>query len=268
MAKTKSNDKQENPQSAEDSGQGTKPTMPLFYKNPMPLDAKKHKDLALIKNFSLEFAKPVNAVPINLVEMPQAAHFYPITFTPDESATPVAILGMRDKENLFMTDDNLWLQNTYVPAYIRRYPFIFSEMPDSEQLTLCFDNTTGLIEEGGEQRFFTEDGKPAKLAEDALNFCKSYHAAAQQTIPFSQALIEHDLLMEREAQINVAGGRKINYSGFRIIDQKKFNELDDKVIIEFRSKGWLPFFYAHFFSEYQWNRLTGLLNEKLQKESS
>ncbi|MDH5722299.1 MAG: SapC family protein [Alphaproteobacteria bacterium] len=266
MAKTKSKEEQEK-QAKKEGGQDTKPAMPLFYKKPEPLDAKKHKDLALIKNFSLEFAKPVNAVPINLIEMPQAAHFYPITFTPDDSATPVVILGMRDKENLFMTDENLWLKNTYVPAYIRRYPFIFSEMPDSEQLTLCFDNTTDVIEENGEQRFFTEDGKPAKLAEDALNFCKSYHAAAQQTIPFSQALIEHGLLIDREAQVSVADGRKINYSGFRIIDQKKFNELDDKVIIEFRKKGWLPFIYAHFFSEFQWNKLTSLLNEKLQKEA-
>tara|TARA_B100001989_G_C24519277_1_gene454925 strand:+ start:781 stop:1584 length:804 start_codon:yes stop_codon:yes gene_type:complete len=240
---------------------------PLFYKNPMPLDAKKHKDLSLIKNFSLEFAKTVNAVPINLIEMSQAAHFYPITFTPDESATPVAILGMRDKENLFMTDDLLWLQNTYVPAYVRRYPFIFSEMPGSEQLTLCFDNSPEVIEEKGEQRFFTEDGKPSQLAQQALEFCKSYHAAAQQTIPFSKALLEHDLLIEREAQVSITGGRKINYSGFRIIDQKKFNELDDKVILEFRKKGWLPFIYAHLFSEFQWNKLTTLLNEKIAKES-
>lgn len=265
MAKSKK--KTEEKSGKDTKTEGAQPAMPLFYKNPMPLDAKKHKDMALIKNFSLEFAKPVNAVPVNLIEMTQAAHFYPITFTPDDSATPVAILGMRDKENLYMGDDGLWLRNTYVPAYIRRYPFIFSEMPESEQLTLCFDNTSEVIEEKGEQRFFTDDGKPSQLAQDALNFCKSYHAAAQQTIPFSQALMEHDLLIDREAQVDIAGGRKINYSGFRIIDQKKFNELDDKVFMDLRQKGWLPFIYAHFFSEFQWNKLTALLNERLKKES-
>ena len=246
----------------------TPPALPLFYKNPMPLDAKRHGKLALKKNFGFGFTKGVNAVPINLIEMPQICHFYPIAFSPDGHATPVAILGLRDSENLFLQADGSWEPASYIPAYIRRYPFIFSEMPDQEQLTLCVDVNDDVTQEGGEQMFFEADGKPTKLSQQALEFCKSYPAAAQQTMEFSKALATSGLLVDREAQINIAGNRRINFSGFKIIDEKRLGELSDKDFLEWRKKGWLAFLYAHLFSGAQWQRLTFLLNQRLEKEAA
>jgi hypothetical protein len=234
----------------------------------VPLDAKAHDDLALKKNFGFSFTEGVNAVPINLVEMPQICHFYPIAFSPDGNATPVAILGLRDNENLFLNGDGTWEAHTYIPAYIRRYPFIFSELPEGEQLTLCMDMNEQITEKGGEQKFFTEDGGASELAQNALEFCKSYHAAAQQTMEFSKALAASGLLVDREAQINVAGNKRINFSGFKIVDEKKLAEMDDKAFLEWRKNGWLPFLYAHLFSGAQWQRLTYLLNSRLDKEAA
>lgn len=265
MAK-KDNDKASKSKSAAQQN-GSAGGMPLFYKNPMPLDAKAHTKLGLKKNFGFNFTRGVNAVPVNLIEMPQICHFYPIAFSPDGAATPVAILGLRDSENLFLHDDGGW-EEAYIPAYIRRYPFIFSEMPGGDQLTLCVDNVPEIIDQGGEQAFFDKDGKPADLAKNALEFCKSYHAAAQQTVEFSEALAKSGLLVDREAQINVAGNRRINFSGFKIIDEQKLAKLDDKTFMEWRKKGWLPFVYAHLFSGAQWQRLTRMLNNRLEKEAA
>ncbi len=241
--------------------------LPLFYTKPMPLDAKQHGALSLKKNFGFGFTEGVNAVPINLIEMPQVCHYYPIAFSPDGNATPVAILGLRDSENLFLKEDNS-CEEAYIPAYIRRYPFIFSELPGGEQLTLCIDSNEDVIEESGEQKFFDDESKPTELANNALEFCKSYHAAAQQTMEFSKALAESDLLVMREAQINVAGNQRINFSGFNIIDEQKLADLDDKTFLEWRAQGWLPFLYAHLFSGAQWQRLTHLLNQRLEKEAA
>ena len=263
--------KKKNPTDKKDNATGgdqAPANMPLFYKKPTPLDAKLHGDMALQKNFGFGFTEGVNAVPVNLIEMPQVCHFYPIAFSPDGNATPVAILGLRDNENLFLKSDNTWLENTYVPAYVRRYPFIFSEMPGGEQLTLCVDMNDDIIEKKGEQPFFDKDSKPTQLSQNALEFCKSYHAAAQQTIEFSKALAESDILVEREAQINIAGNKRINFSGFKIIDEAKFAALDEKTFLDWRAKGWLPFVYAHLFSGAQWQRLTALLNADIDEEAA
>lgn len=249
------------------NGQDQNPALPLFYTSPVPLDAASHADWALKKYFGLGFTSGANAVPINLIEMPQVCHFYPIAFSPDNNATPVAILGLRDNENLFLREDGTW-EEAYIPAYIRRYPFIFSETPDTDQLTLCIDNKPEVIEEGGEQKFFNDKGEPSELSNNALEFCKSYHAAAQQTMLFSQAIAEKNLLIEREAQINVGNDQRINFSGFKIIDEQKLAELPDKDFLELREKGWLPFIYAHLFSGSQWQRLSALLGQRLQKKAA
>ncbi len=253
---------------ADVNGASSETQLPLFYKKPIPLDAKKHGELALKKDFGFKFTSEINAVPVNMIEMPQICHFYPIAFSPDANATPVAILGLRDNENLFLSDNGQWDENTYIPAYIRRYPFIFSEIPNSDQLTLCVDETEDTIEHNGEQKFFENDGSPTALAKNALEFCKSYHAAAQQTLKFSQALNEAGLLIEREAQINIAGNRRINFSGFRIIDEKKLAEIDDATFLEWRKNGWLPFIYAHLFSGAQWQKLSAKFNKVLEKTAA
>ena len=243
--------------------------LPLFYNDPQPLDAKKHGKLALTKNFGLGFTSGINAIPINLIEMPQICHYYPIAFSPDENATPVAILGVRNDENLFLNSDGTWNADAYyIPAYIRRYPFIFSEMPGGDQLSLCVDMNDEIIEEGGEQQFFDDEGKPTQLSQNALEFCKSYHAAAKQTVDFSKWLADNDMLIEREAQIAVDEKNRINFSGFRIIDEKKLSDIPEKDVAELHKKGWLPFMYAHLFSGAQWQRLSALLRERTQKEAA
>lgn len=240
--------------------------LPLFYKAPNPLDAKAHADFGLKDEIGLGFTRGINAVPVNMIEMPQICHNYPIAFSPDENATPVAILGLRDGENLFLNDDDTWLTSRYIPAYIRRYPFIFSEMAGSDQLTLCVDMIEGeTVVKGGGNAFFDAEGKPSDLSNNALEFCKSYHAAAQRTLEFSKALVAHDLLMDRQAQINVGDSVRINFSGFKIIDEKKLAALDDAVFMEWRAKGWLPFVYAHLFSGAQWRSLSGLLAKRLEE---
>lgn len=249
------------PQTSKDAA-----NMPLFYTNPVPLDAKLHSALALKKNFGLGFTTTVNAVPVNLIEFPQICHVYPIAFSPDGSGTPVAILGLRDAENLFVNAKGEWEEDTYIPAYIRRYPFIFSEMPGNDQLSLCIDLVDTVTEKTGEQRFFTDDGKPTQLSSNALEFCKSYHAAAQHTIEFGKALADAGLLVERHAEIAIGAGKKINFSGFRIIDEEKLAALDDKIFAEWRKKNWLPFIYAHLFSGAQWQRLTRLLNKRMENK--
>ena len=206
-----------------------------------------------------------------MIEMASACHCYPIAFSSDSVATPVVILGLRNGENLFLNKKQEWEQNLYVPAYIRRYPFIFSEIPESDQLTLCVDDVDMAVDRNAassEQAFFKNDGTASDLAKNALEFCKSYHAAAKQTQEFSKALLDAGLLITRTAEIKTPLGQAINFSGFKIIDEEKLAALPDATFLEWRAKGWLPFIYAHLFSGGQWQRLVGLLTDRVKQNAA
>lgn len=242
------------------------PGLPLFYKSPAILDAERHKDKSLKKNFGPGFAKEANAVPLNMIEMPQAAPFYPIVFTGGETATPVAILGLRDHENLFINTRDEWLQDSYIPAYIRRYPFILVQSEDGERFTLCIDEVDDIVLDDKSQPFF-EDGQPSNLTKNAIEFCKSYQTAATQTEEFSKAVHDAGILADRRADANLADEQRVSLSGFRVIDEEKFAQLDDKTFLEWRKKGWLPFIYAHLLSNVNWQRLRNLLNERMSADT-
>lgn len=237
--------------------------LPLFYKNPVLLDGAKHKDMSLVKDFGLEFTSKTNAVPVNLIELPQVAHFYPIAFSNDGQATPVAILGVRNDENLFVNQSGEWSKDVYIPSYIRRYPFILTEVNNGESLSLCIDENDGVISNDNSNPLFDKDSQPTELATNAMEFCKSYHAASQQTLEFSKALAESGLLVERTAELVVKGSQKVNFSGFAIIDEEKFNKMDDATFNEWRKNGWIGAIYAHLFSGFHWNSITKLLNERI-----
>jgi len=238
-------------------------SLPLFYTNPVPLNIDDHQDLSLKMGFGYDFTKDVNAVPINMIEMIQVSRYYPIGFSPDANATPVAILGLRNEENLFVDESGKWQDQAYIPAYIRRYPFIFSELANSDKLTLCIDGKDELFEKGNDFPFFEKGGQPSDLSNNALEFCKSYHAAAAQTVEFSRFISKTNLLVDRKMNINIGDEKKINFSGFRIIDEKKLNDLDDALFLQIKNKGYLPFLYAHIFSGSQWQNLSYLLNTKV-----
>lgn len=238
-------------------------SLPMFYKSAVPLTPGKHRNLSLRENFGLGFTKQANAVPVNLIEMPKLCQTYPIAFSPNEDATPVALLGLRDNENMFVDDKGNWIDDVYIPAYIRRYPFIFKEGPEKEQFTLCVDED--FLEENVQARLFNEDGTPSPLTLNAMEFCKSSHSAAQETKAFSHALAESGLLVNQEVIIE-RGEKRIIFTGSRVIDEKKLAEMNDEVFLEWRNKGWLLALYAALLSGAQWKRLERLLVKRLEQE--
>jgi hypothetical protein len=237
--------------------------LPMFYQNPVLLDGAKHSEMSLVKNFGLGFTSGTNAVPVNLIELPQFEHFYPIAFSNDGMATPVAITGVRNDENLFVNDKGEWKKDSYIPSYIRRYPFILTEVNNGESLSLCIDEVDGVIAANDDNPLFDKEKQPTELAKNAMEFCKSYHSASMQTLEFSQALAKSGLLVDRTAELVVAGDKKISFSGFQIIDEEKFNKMDNDMFNEWREKGWIGAIYAHLFSGFHWNSITQLLNEKM-----
>ena len=242
--------------------QDTSP-MPLFYSRPIALDKAKHADHSLASNMGFGFAAHVNAVPITLVELPDAMQFYPIAFSASKPATPLAILGLRANENLFVDAAGNWLAGTYIPAYVRRYPFIFARNDAGDRLTLCIDDAPSIVVKDTKRPFFNADGTPTELTNNALEFCRSYQAAADQTQEFSKGLEESGILFDRHAEIRL-GDKAMTLTGFRQIDEKKYYELPESTILEWHKKLWTRFIYAHILSVGNWQRLYQLMETRLK----
>jgi hypothetical protein len=236
--------------------------LPLFYKSPVALDKQVHAKTSLTDKLSFSFASKVNAVPVTMVELPNIMQFYPIAFSAESPATPLAILGLRDNENLFVDEKGAWAENTYIPAYIRRYPFIFAKDDAGDRLTLCIDSADGILEKGTKNSLFTPEGELTDLTKNALEFCRSYQAAAEQTQAFSEALAKSDILIDRHAEARLNDGSVITLSGFRQIDENKYYDLPKDTIQEWHDKRWSGFIYAHLLSIGNWQRLFQLLETR------
>jgi hypothetical protein len=225
---------------------GTSPALPLFYKNPRPVNREVHEKKSVKKERDFAFAANTNSIPIAASEFPAAAANYPILFTSGEPAAPIALLGLERGQNLFVSDGK-WAQGCYVPAYARRYPFIFSDVPGNDQLALCIDEESGFLEDGDANPIFI-DGEPSEQLKTALNFCEHFQRDFTLTSDFSSALSEAGLLAPKEMTYNSQDGQRVGLTGFRVIDEKKLNELPDETFLEWRKKGWLAPIYAHLLS--------------------
>jgi hypothetical protein len=231
--------------------------LPVLYRKPTPLTAERHGKKALSRKTNFAFAAGANSVPINAAEFRLAMKYYPIVFAGSDPVMAVVILGLTDSENLFVGKDGQWRDGNYIPAYVRRYPFIFMTGPEQQQFVLCVDDESELIVDKGEQSFFDGD-KPSAATDRALKFCSAYQTQSEMTKQFASAMDEAGLLEPNQAEIRLSSGEKLALGGFRVINEEKFANLPDKTFLDWRKKGWLPLIYAHLFSTSNWNRLISL----------
>jgi len=163
------------------------------------------------------------------------------------------ITGLRSGTNAFIdAEGKRWARGCYVPAYVRRYPFILMENAEQKQFILCGDEDSGFLTEDSERRLFEDDGNPSEVTNQALEFCRAYHAQYEATQRFAAELNERDLLADNSTEIRLADDRKIQMQGYKVIDREKFEKLADDVFLDWRAKNWLPIAYAHMTSLSNW----------------
>ncbi|WP_312905596.1 MULTISPECIES: SapC family protein [Pseudomonadales] len=238
----------------------TEKTLPAFYQKPRPIHAEQDANLALAETANYLFAASSNSVPLVAAEFTLACKHFPILFADGDKPLPVALLGLRSEENLFVDAEGKW-QAGYVPAYVRRYPFIFMENADKSEYTLCIDEAAPGLVDDGERRLFN-DGKPTELLDNALAFCRDYQGHHAFTSEFVEALAKAELLVDNRADVSLATGQKLSLAGFKVIDEAKFNQLPSEEFLRWRERGWLHLVYCHFISMSNWASLIDLTAEQ------
>ncbi|HIJ83129.1 MAG: sapC family protein [Magnetococcales bacterium] len=238
----------------------------LFYEKPIPLNKDIHKNLHIKTADNLySFSRITNSVLLAGVEFAHAAKEYCIVFTKaGELIMPVALLGLRNDENLYVTGDNRWDAH-YVPAFIRRYPFILAESGQEEgQKTVCIDETfIGLNDKEG-RRLFDDGGEPTEFLNSAIKFLQDYQGQYRRTEVFVKRMKDFDLFTEISAQVQMPDGQKLNMGGLLGIDENKLLQLEKSKALELFRSGELSWVYAHLLSMGNMQRL----GERLTKRNS
>jgi hypothetical protein len=221
----------------------------LIYENVIPVTSARHGKSSVEVGADYLFTRNLNSVPLTAVEIPQAAAEFAIVFAGNaEAVLPVVILGARSDENLYLSKSGEW-QAKYIPAFVRRYPFIFSSSEDGRTFTLCIDEGfSGFNNEGRGQRIFADDEKATPYVEGVLKFLQEYRTQFLRTQAFCKKLIELKLLETMQAQFTLDSGEKNSLSGFMVADRSKLNALPGDVLEELARTGQLELLYLHLHS--------------------
>ena len=225
-------------------------SFPIFYNDLTPLSSVDHADYRARPLDNAEFLVHQHAVPLTSDEFVSACRFYPIVFSAGENPVPLALMGLNEGVNTFVDAEGKLLNPVYVPAYIRRYPFLLARLnPDSEDLSLCFDPTSPAIGKFDEGDALFENGQPTEPVNAILEFCKNFEEAGQRTGFLMEELKKADLLMDGEVAIQPDGSDKpYIYRGFQMVDENKLRELRGDVLRKMMQNGSLGLVFAHLFS--------------------
>ncbi len=222
----------------------------LFYREIEALSRELHADLKLEPLNKYDFVKEMYWAPLAGTEFFEAAKNYPVVFLKnDENFIPIALLGLQDQQNLFVEDNGDWPEEIYIPAFIRRYPFVLAETgKDDEQLTVCIDKQYAGFNQKKGQELFTKEGENSKYLENILNFLMNYNADMQRTRDFVGVLLEKELLESKVVTIEDGKGETFDVHNIYLIDEAKFREVDAATLEQLNNMGMLGWVFAHFYS--------------------
>lgn len=221
--------------------------MPPLYARVRPIEPSRHQDWAVRNVRDFSFAARTRAVPITGAEFPVAAREYPIVFVTKPSPMAAVLVGLRADENLYVGPDGAWRQGAYMPAYLRRYPFLIAQSNDGERLILCVDEASPLVTKDGGMRFF-ENGKKSTYLDRMLQLGADIHRDQVRTAQIVKLLDDMGLLIERRIEAKLTNGETIGFQGFGIVDERKLNEMPDDKFLELRRSGGLGLVYLHLVS--------------------
>lgn len=236
----------------------------LFYKNPVAINKKAHKDIKVSPTGNgFGFAKHSNSVIVAGTEFNNASKEYAIVFSKiQEKFAPVVLLGVRNNENLFVGEDNLW-DADYIPAFIRRYPYVIAEGgEEKDKLTVCIDEAYEGFNSGEGEPLFTEDGENTTYLQNVIAFLFEYRKQVERTEKFAGKLADLGLLTEHTAKIDMKSGDTFSMGGLMIVDEQKLRELDDAVVVELFRSGELAWIYSHLASLSNMGRLIDRIAKK------
>ncbi len=224
--------------------------LPVLYNDLQPLSSTIHGGYRSRPSDRAPFFANVHAVPLTIDEFVHAQRYYPIVFSAGDNPVPLALLGLNEGVNVFVDEEGVPFNPFYVPAYVRRYPYMLARLqPDAQELSLCFDPTSDLLGDGGEGEALFDGDKPTEQLNNILKFCEDFEMSAQRTNAFVNELKELDLLIDGEVSIQANDSdQPFVYRGFQMVAEEKMRDMHGDQLRKINQNGILSLVTAHMFS--------------------
>ena len=220
----------------------------MFYEKPVELNKQAHSKIRYIsEGRKYAFARNTNSVILSGVEFSEAGKEFPVVFVSgsENKVVPVALLGLRSSENLFVDASGDW-QARYIPAFVRRYPFALAEVEDG--FRVCMDSACEALQEREGDSLFDDKGNNSPFLENILNFLREFQQEHSRTETFVQKLQELELLKPLNASVKLPDGEQLTLQGLLVVDEPKLLELEDKAALSLFRSGELGWIYTHLAS--------------------
>lgn len=239
--------------------------LPLLYNDLIPLSKLDHAGYKVKAHDDFRIIANIHAIPLTTDEFSMAMRYYPIIFSAGPDPVPLALMGLNEGVNVFVDEANMLTPaNTYLPAYLRRYPYILARInQQSDEMSLCFDPRSGLLGETEEGIALFDNGEPTQQVADTLQFCEQFELGAQRTTQFMKDLLATGLLEDGEVNIqhpNVA--QPYIYRGFQMVNEEKLRDLRGDQVRKMNQNGMLVLIHAHLFSL---NLMTEIFNKQMEQ---
>jgi hypothetical protein len=213
------------------------------------LNIDDHQDLRIITDHAAKYGDNVMYAMTFPFEFRSIQAHYPIFFHRDDKGDyyPVALFGFKEGENLFL-DESGWNAD-YIPAMIRREPFLIGYQGSEDQdeagkarvMSIDMDHPR-VSQDRGEAVFRPLGGRTPYL-EDAATLMEEIYGGYVHNKTFVAALEEHELIESVTLGITLNDDSQNQLLGFFAINEEKVEQLPGSVLEQFsQQKILMPLF--------------------------
>lgn len=222
----------------------------LLYKQIVALSRDAHMKYRLKPVSEYPFASETNWMPLAGVEFYHAARYYPIVFVNEnDEYSPIVMLGLETGHNEFVDRDRQWKRDTYIPAFVRRYPFVLADTGSgSKDLTVCLDPTYSGWNETEGRPLFNDDGTNSDFLNESLQFMNGFTSEMRRTTEFAKELNGLNLLIKRSADIRSPDGQSFQVQDMYMVNEEAMKKLSGADLEKLNASGTLGWVYAHLMS--------------------
>lgn len=234
----------------------------MFYENPVPLNRDQHKGFGVkpVDN-PFAFMQSQHFVPITAPEFGSAAASFPIIFA-GEQRVPLAVMGIRSGENLFIKDGQ-FEQDYYMPAFARRYPFVLAGDEANDRFVVCVDDAAECVTDKDATQLFFDGDETSKFTQEAFQFLQQFETDRRNTTAIIEEFKSMDLFEPKDMHFqgqNADGSpaERQKIADYFAISEEKLRALPADKLKALNDRGLLAMIHSHLISLGNWQRLVNM----------